>query len=178
MTILDIPGLIRRTRLDYSDSYESMNWLTPETAETASRLRESLINDIFDTHPSGPGWQFSGTKLFTHGISPGCTLCGKGDWSCLFINGVCNAKCFYCPSAQKEKGQPITNTLEFSNPRDYADYVRIFNIKGVSFSGGEPFMTFDRVMLFLKTLRSKVSHPLYIWIYTNGLLINSSLYQN
>ena len=31
-------------------------------------------------------------------------------------------------------------------------------------------MTFDRVMLFLKTLRSRVSHPLYIWMYTNGLL--------
>jgi len=170
MTTLDIPELIRQTRIDYSDSYESMNWLTPETADKASRMRESLIRDIFDTHPQGPGWQFSGTKLFTHGISPGCALCGQGDWSCLFINGVCNAQCFYCPSAQKEKGQPMTSTLEFSNPRDYADYVRIFNIKGVSFSGGEPFLTLERVLLFLKTLRSRVSHPLYIWMYTNGLL--------
>ena len=32
-------------------------------------------------------------------------------------------------------------------------------------------MTFDRVMAFLKALRSKVSHPLYIWMYTNGLLV-------
>lgn len=169
MTTLDIPELIRKTQVDYADSYESMNWLTPETADKASRMRESLIEEIF-AHSQGPGWQFSGTKLFTHGISPGCTLCGKGDWSCLFINGVCNAQCFYCPSTQKEKGQPMTSTLEFSNPRDYADYVRLFNIKGVSFSGGEPFLTLDRVLLFLKTLRSKVSHPLYIWMYTNGLL--------
>jgi len=171
MARIDIPRIIRETRQEYSDSYESMNWLTPEKAGTASRVRADLINSIFDNHPIGPGWQFSKTKLFTHIISPGCTLCGNGDWSCLFINGICNAQCFYCPSAQKEKGQPTTSTVEFPNPRDYADYVRIFNIKGVSFSGGEPFMTFDRVMLFLKTLRSKVSHPLYIWIYTNGLLV-------
>ena len=32
-------------------------------------------------------------------------------------------------------------------------------------------MTFDRVMLFLKTLRSKVPHPSYLWMYTNGLLV-------
>lgn len=170
MTI-DISEIIRQTRLVYSESYDAMNWLTPATANTASRLRESLLKEIFETHAVGPGWQFSGTKLFTHEISPGCSLCGKGDWSCLFINGICNAHCFYCPSTQKEKGQPMTSTLEFGNPRDYADYVRHFNIKGVSFSGGEPFLTFDRVLLFLKTLRSKVSHPLYIWMYTNGLLV-------
>ena len=169
MTKLDSPELIRQTRPVYSDDNDAMNWLTPETADTASRLRQSLLSEIFETN--GPGWQFSGTKLFTHDISPGCSLCGKGDWSCLFINGICNARCFYCPSAQKEKGRPMTSTLEFDTPRDYADYVRQFNIKGVSFSGGEPFLTFDRVLLFLKTLRSKVSHPLYIWMYTNGLLV-------
>ena len=171
MTGMDTLDIIRRNREEYSDSYESMNWLTPEKADTASRVREDLINAIFDNHATGPGWKFSRTKLFTHALSQGCTLCGKGEWSCLFINGICNAQCFYCPSAQKEKGQPSTSSLEFSNPRDYADYVRIFNIRGVSFSGGEPFMTFDRVMLFLKTLRSRISHPLYIWMYTNGLLV-------
>jgi len=171
MTILDIPELVRQTRLEYSDFYDTMTWLAPETTDAASRLRESLITDIFDARTPGAGWQFSGTKLFTHKISPGCALCGNGDWSCLFINGICNAQCFYCPSTQKEKGQPMTSNLEFSNPRDYADYVRRFNIKGVSFSGGEPFLTFDRVVLFLKTLRSQVPHPLYIWMYTNGLLV-------
>lgn len=111
------------------------------------------------------------TKLYTHNLSPGCSLCGNGGWSCLFINGICNAKCFYCPSPQADKGRPTTNTLEFKAPHDYADYVRIFDIRGVSFSGGEPFMTLDRVLSFLKTLRAKVSHPLYVWMYTNGLLV-------
>ncbi|MBU1343441.1 MAG: radical SAM protein [Proteobacteria bacterium] len=171
MIKIDTPERFCKIRQEYSDSYESMNWLTPEKADAATRLREDLINAIFNTHVAGPGWQFSETKLFTHAISPGCTLCGNGDWSCLFINGICNAQCFYCPSAQKEKGQPMTSSLEFSNPHDYADYVKKFNIKGVSFSGGEPFMTFDRVLFFLKTLRSRVSHPLYIWMYTNGLLV-------
>lgn len=171
MTRIDTSEMIRKNQQDYIDTYTSMNWLTPQKADAATRYREELIRDIFDTHPRGPGWQFSETKLFTHSISPGCNLCGNGEWSCLFINGICNANCFYCPSSQKKPGQPMTSTIEFSNAQDYAEYVRQFQIKGVSFSGGEPLMTFDKVLLFLKTLRSKVSHPLYIWMYTNGLLL-------
>jgi pyruvate formate-lyase activating enzyme-like uncharacterized protein len=171
MTINNTTTNICRARKEYSDSYDAMKWLTPETATAASLKREHLIKTIFNNNVTGPGWKFSQTKLFTHDISPGCALCGQGDWSCLFINGICNARCFYCPSEQKKKGQPVTSTLEFSNPTDYAKYVNLFNIKGVSFSGGEPLMTFDRVLLFLKTLRSKVTHPLYIWMYTNGLLV-------
>ncbi len=167
----DISEIIRRTKEEYSDSYGSMTWLTQEKAIEASGRRDSLLKDIFKRHGQGPDWIFAGTKLYTHSLSPGCSLCGNGDWSCLFINGICNAKCFYCPSTQNEKGQPMTNTLEFKNPNDFADYVRAFNIKGVSFSGGEPFLTFDRVLAFLKTLRSRISHPLYIWMYTNGLLV-------
>ncbi len=162
---------IQQNRQAYSDSYESMNWLIPETASKAFQLREDLLNDIFTHHCTGPGWKFSGTKPYTFEISPGCDLCGKGGWSCLFINGICNAQCFYCPSAQKEKGQPMTSSVEFASPNEYASYVNAFNIKGVSFSGGEPFMTFERVLTFLKTLRSKVIHPLYIWMYTNGILV-------
>jgi len=170
MSKTDIPEIIRKTRQEYADSYDSMTWLTPEKAVEASFFRESLLKDIFERHSEEPGWQFADTKLYTHSLSPGCSLCGNGGWSCLFINGVCNAKCFYCPSTQNEKGQPMTNTLEFKNPNDFADYVRVFNIRGVSFSGGEPFMTFDRVLSFLKMIRSRISHPLYIWMYTNGLL--------
>jgi len=165
----DISGIIHRTREEYADSYGAMTWLTPEKAAEASGRRDSLLTDIFKSR--GPEWAFSGTKLYTHGLSPGCSLCGNGGWSCLFINGICNAKCFYCPSPQADKGQPMTTSLEFKTPNDYADYVRRFNIRGVSFSGGEPFMTLDRVLAFLKTLRSKISHPLYIWMYTNGLLV-------
>lgn len=163
--------VIQKNKQTYSASYEAMTWLTPEKARAASQRRDDLIKAIFEHPGEGPGWQFAGTKLYTHKISPGCDLCGRGGWSCLFINGVCNARCFYCPSTQKEKGQPMTSSVEFSNPQDYAAYVNAFNIQGVSFSGGEPFMTFDRVLTFLKTLRARVTHPLYIWMYTNGILV-------
>ncbi|BBO75644.1 hypothetical protein DSCW_30610 [Desulfosarcina widdelii] len=159
---------VDRNRQEYADVYDSMKWLRPEDAANAYRERESLIASI--SRFSGATWTCAGTKLFTHALSPGCLLCGQGAWSCLFVNGICNARCFYCPSSQDDSGPPVTNTLVFEKAADYADYVNRFNIQGVSFSGGEPFLSFDRVLAFLEAVKNRVDHPVYTWLYTNGIL--------
>ncbi|MDZ7667594.1 MAG: radical SAM protein [Desulfotignum sp.] len=171
MAQTDTETTIHRIREEYADAYDTMTWLTPEKAAQATRTRDALIHEIFNHAGNGPQWRFAGTKLTTHGISPGCNFCGQGGWSCLFINGICNARCFYCPSVQDQTGHPMTSTLEFRTPEEYVAYVEKFDIQAVSFSGGEPFMTFDRVVKYLKALRAKISRPLYIWMYTNGLLV-------
>ncbi|CCK78488.1 radical SAM protein [Desulfobacula toluolica] len=165
----NIQEMICRNQKEYQDNYETMKWLSQDQAQAASRLRKTLINSVFSSPYAG--WKYSQTKLHTHAISPGCAICGQGEWSCLFINGICNARCFYCPSSQDDPGQPMANTLIFDNPKDYADYVCRFNIKGVSFSGGEPFLTFDRVLKYLEVLKARTDHPVYTWMYTNGLLV-------
>ncbi|MBG0778691.1 MAG: radical SAM protein, partial [Desulfotignum balticum] len=96
MAQTDTESIFQRIREDYADAYDTMTWLTPEKAILATRTRAGLIRDIFNHVGNGPEWRFAGTKLTTHGISPGCRFCGQGEWSCLFINGVCNARCFYC----------------------------------------------------------------------------------
>lgn len=171
MAKMDMARTIQRIKDEYADAYDTMTWLSPESADAASRVRENLLTQIFEHPGKGPQWRFAQTKLLTHGISPGCDFCGNGDWSCLFINGICNARCFYCPSTQNQKGLPMTSSLEFKTPNDYVDYVRAFGIRAVSFSGGEPLMTFERVVQYLKALRAKITDPLYIWMYTNGLLV-------
>ncbi len=171
MAKMDMARTISRIKEEYADAYDTMTWLTPEKAQAASQVRENLLTQIFEHQGKGPEWRFARTKLVTHGMSPGCRLCGNGDWSCLFINGICNARCFYCPSTQNQKGLPMTSSLEFKTPGDYVDYVRTFGIRAVSFSGGEPLMTFDRVVQYLKALRAKITDPLYVWMYTNGLLV-------
>ncbi len=164
---------INRTRREFPGLYQTMHWLSAGAARAAEQYREELLGRIFDQQDAKAGWAFEGTKLFAHGMSPGCALCGQGKWSCLFINGICNAGCFYCPAPQKEPGVPITSSVEFDQPRDYADYVKRFDIQGVGFSGGEPLMTLDRVVAFLKALGEQVKSPLHTWMYTNGILASS-----
>lgn len=163
--------IIARNQNEYPDLYDEMKWLSPARARKVKKTRQQLLDDILQH--SAARWEFQDTKLFTHTLSPGCACCGNGDWSCLFINGICNARCFYCPSSQNDPGLPMANTLTFEHPEAYTDFVNRFHIKGVSFSGGEPLLTFDRVQNFLEVLKSKADHDVYTWMYTNGLLVTS-----
>ena len=166
---------ILHNKEEYGFAYDSMSFMGAEAAANAQIRRDCLLAKILQFPESE--LIFSDTKLSTGVLSPGCRLCAQGDWSCLFINNICNATCFFCPSTQNAQVQPMSNSIEFRTPKEYADYVRIFGIKGVSFSGGEPFISFDRVLLFLKTLRTQISHPLYIWMYTNGILADSDKFK-
>ncbi|HCY87641.1 MAG TPA: radical SAM protein [Desulfobacteraceae bacterium] len=162
---------IRRIRREFPGVYDDMAWLSPGAAAEAEKERGKLLADIFNRPDSPAGWRFSDTKLFTHAISPGCALCGEGKWACLFINGICNANCFYCPSAQNDKGPPITSSVEFDTARDFAAYVNRFGIGGVGFSGGEPLLNYDRVTDYLSTLVTQAERPVHTWMYTNGILV-------
>ncbi|RJQ70013.1 MAG: radical SAM protein [Desulfobacteraceae bacterium] len=110
------------------------------------------------------------TKPHLGGLAPGCRICAQGEWSCLFINGRCNCRCFYCPTEQNETGRPTTNRIPFETPEEYADYVGRFGFSGVSISGGEPLLTFERTLEYITAVRERLGSGLHIWMYTNGTL--------
>ena len=168
---MDMAAQIHQNRKAFPDLYHTMHWLSSGAARAAEAMRRELL-DAISTHNQAK-WEFSGTKLYTRALSPGCALCGQGTWSCLFINGICNARCFYCPSEQKDQGPPMTSSIEFERPKDYADYVKKFGIRGVAFSGGEPMLSFDRITRFLDVLKRNVPDISHIWMYTNGTLITT-----
>ena len=111
-------------------------------------------------------------------LSKGCQACKTGAWICIYIGPNCNLSCDYCPQDDSrhttKKDRVWVNGGNFS----YADDVKLEDIdwiieknpqiKGISFSGGEPFMYFDRVVEWAKYL-AKYPH-IYKWIYTNGTL--------
>ncbi|MFA8433781.1 MAG: radical SAM protein [Marinifilaceae bacterium] len=158
--------LVNKNKQDYSGEFQ-VQWLNSYLASEQEEKRSALVQ------------QFSGqilfkeTKPYCNQISEGCQLCGKGLWSCLFITNKCNANCFYCPTEQKNDEVPNTQNLSFSTPEAYAEYINYFGFKGVSFSGGEPLLYFDRVVDYLKALRKSCSPDIYIWMYTNGILADT-----
>ena len=152
---------------EYGDVGRELQWITPSKAGEAEKIREATLK----TMGEGLNWMFSQTKAYTGALSPGCLLCGQGSWSCLFINGKCNCRCFYCPTSQDDESVPTTNRLSFTRAADYSDYVRDFGFKGVSISGGEPLLTFDKTLKFIQTVRQNNGDGLHIWMYTNGTLL-------
>ncbi|PWD97904.1 radical SAM protein [Marinilabilia rubra] len=159
--------MVERNRLEYGVYYDDINWINYGQALQLEQERDELLTGLKDMVQ----WGFKGTKTDVSGLSPGCRLCAEGQWSCLFINGKCNCNCFYCPAPQSEIGSPVTQTLSFEDPLEYVDYIRKFGFKGISFSGGEPFVTFDKMLKFLKVFRRELADDLYIWAYTNGTLV-------
>jgi pyruvate formate-lyase activating enzyme-like uncharacterized protein len=159
--------MVERNRLEYGITYDDINWINYGQALELEQKREELLEKLNGRIEFG----FKGTKTDVSQLSPGCRLCAEGQWSCLFINGKCNCNCFYCPAPQSEVGAPVTQTLAFEDPFEYVDYIKKMGFKGVSFSGGEPFITFDKMLRFLKVLRRELPEDLYIWAYTNGTLV-------
>jgi pyruvate formate-lyase activating enzyme-like uncharacterized protein len=158
--------LIDANLAEYGDRSDSLSWISPEQARDAESRRARMI----EAFSSGIEFDFRGTKPHSGSLSPGCRICGEGAWSCLFINGKCNCRCFYCPTAQDRISVPATNRISFDTPRDYADYVRHFDFKGISISGGEPLLTFERSLGYIDAARKELGESLYIWLYTNGTL--------
>ena len=159
--------LIEQNKKEYGADYSSLKFLSQDEQIEATRQREILLASISDKINTGYG----GTKLFTGQLSPGCIICGEGKWSCLFINGLCNCRCFYCPTRQDEIDIPTTNTVSFEKAKDYTDYLERFYFTGASISGGEPFNTFENSLNYIKDITQRFGDSVHTWLYTNGTLV-------
>ncbi len=153
-------------RTEYGPAADQIPWISLERALLAEAERAQTLAAL------APHIDFAckETKPHLGPLSPGCQICGQGRWSCLFINGRCNCRCFYCPTSQEEISVPTTNRIPFDTPDDYVDYVRHFGFSGVSISGGEPLLTLDRAADYIQAVRQAMGPALYIWLYTNGVL--------
>nr|WP_319509421.1 radical SAM protein [uncultured Draconibacterium sp.] len=154
--------LVNNNKSAFSE-WTNLSWLNSYSANEAQEKKVALLEKAENV-------LFKGTKPYYKQISNGCKLCGLGQWSCLFITGKCNASCFYCPASQQEDHLPTTQNLSFADSAAFAEYVNHFRFKGVSFSGGEPLLQFDRTLDYLKQVRRKCNPETYVWMYTNGIL--------
>jgi pyruvate formate-lyase activating enzyme-like uncharacterized protein len=149
---------------EYSACGVAMQWMSPDVAEGAERLRQDLLLKI----AGSSSFEFNDTKPVYRSISPGCRLCGQGAWSCLFISNLCNARCFFCPTMQDNQDEPGTSTLTFPRPGDYVDYLERFGFQGASISGGEPLLDAEKALSFVTAIKERLGGNIYLWLYTNG----------
>lgn len=160
---------VHANAVEYGDRYRAMLFLTTAEAASAEAERAELLREL-----AGRAWvACQGSKVHTGSLSPGCRRCGEGSWSCLFINNICNGRCFYCPTSQQSKGLPATNNLSFPSPQDYLDYLAAFGFSGASISGGEPLLTFDRTLEYVRKIKKRFGDTMHLWLYSNGILADA-----
>jgi pyruvate formate-lyase activating enzyme-like uncharacterized protein len=166
----EISQLVEKQHSNYN---KPLNWFHPYKSVHLEDQKDELIKRIDNKLQ----WSFKNSKPWVNSLSPGCRICGEGEWSCLFVTGKCNANCFYCPASQANDETPQTQKLLFETPRTYVDYINRFQFKGVSFSGGEPLLVFDRTLDFIRNVRQNCDPDIYIWMYTNGILASDEKFR-
>lgn len=164
--------LKERNKEEYRSFFQEMKFAGDEEALEYRLNRDKLIKDLIAL---GAKLDYGDTKLDCRNLSPGCLRCGSGEWSCLFINGICNGTCFYCPTTQNDKSQPTTHTMEFPKVSDYLEYIELFKFTGVGLSGGEPLLTLDRTLEFLSEIKTNFGEMIHIWLYTNGIKLTEEI---
>ena len=119
------------------------------------------------------------SKPYLNKLSPGCLTCIKGIWSCVYINTLCTKNCFFCPQdrTKNKEAMPKSDLSEFKSSDKYVKHLKKFNFSGISFSGGEPFLVFDKLIKYIKKIRKTFGKKYYIWVYTNGDLITEKKLQ-
>lgn len=108
-------------------------------------------------------------------LSPGCQICRQGKWSCLFVNDICTADCYFCPKLPNQRPLPRANRIPFPDIDAYLAFIANQHITGISFSGGEPLLSLDQILKWTYRIRETFGSSVYLWLYTNGDLIDKTV---
>lgn len=102
-----------------------------------------------------------------HQLSRGCQLCQKGKWLCIFLTYRCNAGCHFCPAPFSD--DCISSSLG-NQKEEILSHLRKTDFEGISFSGGDPFLVFERLLEWLAFFKNHLPNY-YYWVYSNGLVV-------
>ncbi len=103
-------------------------------------------------------------KQFDH-LSKGCQLCQQGKWLCIFLTYRCNAACHFCPAPFRDDR---VQSAFGSTKEEILPYLLKNDFKGISFSGGDPFIVFERLLEWFIYFKMVLPDN-YFWVYTSGI---------
>src|SRR3989338_9046570 len=98
-------------------------------------------------------------------LPEGCRLCVKGEKLVVFITGICNNKCFYCPISEMRSGKDIVYANELDtkfkgklSEKDFKILIKEANLcsaKGAGITGGDPLLVAERSADVIKRLKKE-----------------------
>ena len=110
-----------------------------------------------------------GGKCSGH-LSPGCRACQLGHSTVIFVTGMCNAKCYYCPVGLDRMfhSEAYANERQISSLNDLIDEVLACKSEAASLTGGDPLLDPEKCYVYAKTLKERFGTKFYIHLYTPG----------
>jgi pyruvate formate-lyase activating enzyme-like uncharacterized protein len=105
---------------------------------------------------------------------PGCEVCLRGRKLVLFVTGICDRSCYYCPLSESRKGLDVVYADEVlvKNDLDIILEARAIDAEGTGITGGDPILKLGRTLRYIKLLKSFFGKEHHIHLYTNGRHVN------
>ncbi|MBS3061114.1 MAG: radical SAM protein [Candidatus Diapherotrites archaeon] len=102
-----------------------------------------------------------------------CIDCLQGKKMVIFITGICNKHCFYCPVSDEKmrRDNPFANERPLRNGHeieDLRDEAHAMNATGASITGGDPLTKIDRCVEYITALKKEFGPTFHIHLYTWG----------
>ena len=104
----------------------------------------------------------------TKRLSAGCHLCGEGQKMVLFVTGLCEHSCSYCPISEKKRGKDVVYANEklVLDDSDIIFEAKAIDAGGTGITGGSPLLVLDRVLGYIKLLKDEFGKKHHIHLYT------------
>lgn len=113
--------------------------------------------------------QIVGDSLLIGKLPTGCRLCATGSKMVLFVTGLCDSSCYYCPLSIEKAGKDVTFADEVPVISDAGviSEADAIGAKGSGFSGGDPLCKIERTLHYLELLKSAYGDDFHIHLYTS-----------
>ncbi len=100
----------------------------------------------------------------------GCRLCFSGSKSVIFVTGLCDDNCYYCPVSRDKLGHDVflVNEQPVSTVEELIVEVERNGSRGASITGGDPLVRIDKTIIVIKALKEHFGSDFHIHLYTSG----------
>lgn len=108
-------------------------------------------------------------SIYTGKIPKGCKLCIKGKKSVIFVTGICNINCYYCPVSNEKKDNDISyvNERKIEKTEDILEELNACSSKGIGLTGGDPLLRLNRCLEYAQLVKDNDKKH-HIHLYTGS----------
>ncbi|HEQ78335.1 MAG TPA: radical SAM protein [Euryarchaeota archaeon] len=107
-------------------------------------------------------------NLFTGELSKGCRQCMKGEKLVLFISGICNMECIYCPLSEERRDRNLiwANERAVTNFREVLQEAEAMHAGGAGITGGDPLLSLSKTLEYTEALKKEFGTDFHLHLYT------------